>query len=179
MTLETQDYALLGIAMVSTQKLEFALYGIAVHLTHLPGVASDSRFRALTPADFLSPLPEKRAIRKATLGQIARKLGPHLLFPADELEDYVARRNLIAHDFWREVASIKGSGMMANHRMYLVRFIKDTDRWLSAVRGVLSIMHEAAAKNEKREGEFHLTEDLLRHRETYYAIATKNLNQGA
>lgn len=47
------ECALLGAAILSAQKLEFTLYGIVAHLSHLPEAQKEKRFRDLTPERFL------------------------------------------------------------------------------------------------------------------------------
>jgi hypothetical protein len=179
MKLDPDDYTLIGVAMIAAQKVEFALSGIAAHLTHLPAVASDARFRKLTPSNFLSSSPEKRALRKATLGQVARKFGKNLLLPEAELEKYVTRRNMIAHEFWREVVSAKGSGAIPDPRAFLIAFISDSDQWLSGIRGLLSVFIEAAEKKEGRKLDPKVTENLMKHRDTYYRFVEKHLAKNA
>ncbi|MEY4520305.1 MAG: hypothetical protein RLZZ499_2905 [Cyanobacteriota bacterium] len=92
------EYILLGAAIISAQKLEFALYGIVSHLSHLPEARKEKRFRELTPEEFLRGDMEDL---KATLGQISTAFGDTLLMSNEELNQFIKDRNLIAHNYWR------------------------------------------------------------------------------
>ena len=73
---------LLGLAILQAQRLEFALYGLAAHFSHLPEAQKDQRFANLSAKDFLSADPEKRKRRKATFGQITKTFGDRFLLPS-------------------------------------------------------------------------------------------------
>lgn len=165
MTITTEILTLLGTAIWTVQKLEFALYGLAAHSAHLPEAQKDKRFANLTPQDFLSTDPEKKASRNATLGVLTTTFGDRFRLPAHDLEDLVARRNLIAHEFWREVGSKKGTGAVSDPTSFLHQFTEDCKEWLLAVGGLISHLVEQAAINEGRTEEHKITEtDLLLRR---------------
>jgi len=76
-----ESAALLGAAMLSAQKLEFALYGIVSYLSHTPEAQKEKRFRDLTPEKFLRGNVEDL---KATLGQLETAFGEKLLISTDD-----------------------------------------------------------------------------------------------
>ena len=87
------ECALIGAAILSAQKLEFALYGIVSHLSDLQG---DKRFRDLTPEKFL--LGNINDL-KVTFGQLEAAFGEKLLISSKDLKDFIKDRNLIAHNY--------------------------------------------------------------------------------
>jgi hypothetical protein len=175
--LDADTFCLLGIAIYLTQKFEFGLYGIAAHLTHLPEVKKNRNFSALTPQDFLSTDPDKKKLRKATLGQLASAFGEKLALPASDLEAYVKRRNIIAHEFWRETSTNKGTGIISDPHTFLLEFIKETELWVSAIQGLLSHFIEAAARKEGREREITITAKDIDNRKKYESLVIKVMSK--
>lgn len=145
-----ETFVLLGLALYCVQKFEFGLYGIVSHMSHLPEAKKDKRFSNLTPNDFLSPDPEKKTLRKATLGQICTLFGDRLLLSGDELEQLIIDRNLIVHDFWRQVHPIRNVVGIQNPNDFLRHFIANVERLNAAIQGLLSHLIEAAAQKEGR-----------------------------
>ncbi|MEN6629558.1 MAG: hypothetical protein ABFC42_07930 [Sulfuricella sp.] len=168
-----ESFLLLGLALYTAQKFEYGLYGIASHLSHLPVAKKDRRFTNLTPEIFLSSDPEHKACRKATLGQICELFGDSLLISGEELESFVASRNLIVHDFWREVNPLKDSIGIQNPDEYLREFIEKGLQLTKVLHGLLSHMIEAAAKSQGRLDEIALTECDIENRKAFEAVASK------
>lgn len=170
-----ETFLLLGLALYCAQKFEFGLYGIASHMSHLPEAKKDKRFANLTPNDFLSPDPAKKALRKATLGQICTLFGERLLLSGEELEQLVTDRNLIVHDFWREVRPMRGAVSIPNPNDFLRAFITNVERLNAAIKGLLSYLMEAAAKKEGRSGEITVTDADLENRKIFESIVAARL----
>ena len=170
-----ETFLLLGLALYCAQKLEFGLYGIASHMSHLPEAKKDKRFANLTPDDFLSSDPEKKALRKATLGQICSLFGERLLLSGEELEQIVTDRNLVVHDFWREVRPMRGVVGIPNPNDFLRSFIKNVERLNVAIKGLLSLLIEAAAQMEGRSEEIAVTNADLENRKIFESIVAARL----
>jgi hypothetical protein len=168
--IDEETFLLLGLALFCAQQLEFGLYGIVSHMSHLPEAKKDKRFANLTPNDFLSPDPEKKALRKATLGQICTLFGERLLLSGKELEQLITDRNLIVHDFWREVRPIRGIIGIPNPNDFLRNFIMNVERLNAAIKGLLSYLVEGAAQKEGRLEELTITNVDLESRKIFQSI---------
>lgn len=154
-----EECALVGAAVLSAQKFEFALYGIVSHLSHLSEAKNEKRFRNLTPEGFLRGNAEEF---KATLGQLARGFGDKLLLNTRELEKFVDDRNLIAHNYWRLTKSnIAGSEKLADPEGFLRNFLVRCDRWASIARGLVCLLMQGAADKEGRGSEINFDEQQL------------------
>lgn len=156
---KVREMALLGTAVLLAQKFEFALYGIAAHLSHLPEAQQEKRFRELKPEAFLRGDPSDL---KATLGQLVARFGKPLLLASNELDQFVADRNLIAHNYWRTFhANIDGVRRRQGAEQFLTRFISLADHLLKVVSGLLTSLRIEAALQEGREGDITLGGDDL------------------
>ncbi|PUE23675.1 hypothetical protein B9Z39_15255 [Limnohabitans sp. JirII-29] len=175
MHIDEETFLLLGLALYCAQKFEFGLYGIASHMTHLPEAKKDKRFANLTPNDFLSSHPEKKVLRKATLGQICTLFGERLLLSSEELEQLVTDRNLIVHDFWRELRPMRGVVGIPNPNDFLRGFITNVERLNAAIKGLLSYLMEAAAQKEDRSTEIAITNADLENRKIFESIVAARL----
>jgi hypothetical protein len=156
---KVREMALLGTALLLAQKFEFALYGIVAHLSHLREAQTEKRFRKLTPEAFLRGDPSDL---KATLGQLAARFGKPLLLASNELDQLVADRNLIAHNYWRTFhADIKGTDRRQDAEMFLTRFISLVNHLLKVISGLLTRLRIEEALKEGHAGEITLDEDDL------------------
>lgn len=90
------ECALLGAAILSAQKLEFSLYGIVSHLSHLSEAQKEKRFSGFYIRKFLCANIDDL---KVTLGQLASVFGEKLLIGTSELKDFIRDRNIITHSY--------------------------------------------------------------------------------
>lgn len=90
------ELVLLGASLLSAQKFEFALYGLAAHLPHAYEGKKDKRFTELTPEIFLRGSVDDL---KLTLGQLETAFGEKLILRNNELKQFIKDRNLIAHNY--------------------------------------------------------------------------------
>ena len=181
MTIPDTTLLLLGKAVLMSQKLEFVLYGLIAQAYHLPNIKRDKRFAHLTPQDFLSIDPEKRKLRKATLGQVIKGFYDMAFFSMTELESIAERRNFIAHELWRalEVDKIKVfPGGVADPDEFLIQFTQDCEEWISILRGFLSIIIESGMKNLGRESELVFTEEDIVNRERFNFVVGEWIKNG-
>lgn len=166
------EYVLIGAAILSAQKLEFALYGIVSHLSHLPEAQKEKRFRDLTPENFLRGNVEDL---KATFGQLEAAFGKKLLISTSELKDFIRDRNLIAHNYWRLTKSnIKGGERLSDPELFLRSFLERCDQWTSVFGGLLDVIVIAAAEKEGRLSEIAFTEKQQSNIKAYYAYVHGN-----
>lgn len=179
MNIDEETILLLGLALYISQRFEFGLYGIVSHMSHLPEAKRDKRFSELTPDDFLSSDPKMKACLKVTLGQICKQFGERLLLSGEELEECVANRNLIVHNFYREVNPIRGAAGMPNPNGFLRQFVVTGMRYNAAMQGLLSHLVESAAIKEGRLEEFSMTDKDIENRNNFESIVSKRLTNSS
>lgn len=168
-----EEWTLLGASLIAAQKVEFVLYGIVSHVTHLPEGQKDKRFRNLTPEKFLRG---SRNDLKATLGQLEATFGQRLLLSTDELTKFIQDRNLIAHNYWRLTRSkVKEAEKLENPEAFLRDFLERCEKWETVGKGLLYVLMEAAAKKENRLSEINFNEQQKREVAAYNAHAAKHL----
>lgn len=166
---------LLGASLLGAQKLEFALYGVVAHLSHLDEAQKEKRFRELTPEKFLRGSVEDL---KITFGQLEKVFGKKLLISNDELTKFIKDRNLIAHNYWRLTkAEVRGSEKLGNPEAFLKEFISACDCWQKIFNGMLFMLMEAAAKKENRMDEISFTDSQRKDIDTYLQHVEKTLNK--
>ena len=112
------EVALVGMAIICAQRVEFLLYGLGSHLVYLPDYRG-RRFRDLDPEMFLRGNPSDL---KETLGGLVQAFGDKLLLNEQEIRQFIDDRNLIAHNYWRLTkANLSGGDRLNNPREFLVR----------------------------------------------------------
>jgi len=169
-----EECALLGASLLGAQKLEFALYGVVAHLSHLDEAQKKKRFRELTPEKFLRGSVDDL---KVTFGQLEKAFGQRLLISNEELLKLIKNRNLIAHNYWRLTkADISGSGILDNPETFLKEFISMCDYWQKVFNGLVFTLIEAAAKKENRLDEICFNENQRKDIAAYHKHAAKTLN---
>lgn len=142
---------LLGASVYSVQKFEFGLYGLAAHYSHIPEAQKDKRYRNLDPEKFLrGDLSDLRA----TLGQIAGTFAKEFYLSGDFLDEFIDKRNIIVHRFWRLTNDRKDEALFKDPDVYLQEFIDECEQWIKILCGLLSVVSEGAAKKEGRESEY-------------------------
>lgn len=158
---ETQ---LLGISLLEIQKVEFALYGVVSHLTHLPE-GRGWKFNGLSPENFLRGDPEQL---KATLGQLDKAFGSLLKISCDRFKELIENRNIIAHNYWRmSRKGIRGARTLENPEAFLLEFIEQCQYWKKVINGLLYAFMLAAAKESGRESEVILDSMQTEELKTY------------
>lgn len=166
----TVECQLLGGCLIGAQRVEFALYGIVAHLSHLPE-AKEKRFRDLTPEIFLRGDPKEL---KSTLGQIEKAFGKKLNISNDDLTKFIDDRNLIAHNYYRMTRKgIRDAHQLDNPENFLRSFLKSCEYWESILNGLLCLMMVALAERYNRMDEIKLNskqksdmDAYLNHRKT-------------
>ena len=163
-----REMALLGLALLSAQKVEFILYGVISHLSGVSGLPSAKvrRFRTLSAEKFLRGELDDL---KLTLGQLVDEFGDKLLLTTEELEEFVNDRNLLAHNYYRLTkTNIEGAPCLENPEKFLADFIGRCNYWENVLRGLLQVVRRSVAITNGEEITF--TEDeigCIRHYETH------------
>ncbi len=163
-----EELALLGTALLTVQRLEFAIYGIAAHAAHLPVAAKEKRFRDLTPDLYLRG---DIGLLKATLGQLVATFGDALLIRTSELDSYIADRNTIVHNYWRLTRAKFPHQQIESPIDFLRSFIERSAHMTAVINGLLARLMIAAAEKEGRQSELKLSAVQLRDLETYHRHA--------
>jgi hypothetical protein len=170
----TVNFELLGRALYIAQKVEFGLYGLAAHAAHLPAVANEKRFAQLTPDMFLSRSAAEEPALRATLGQLYAAFGDVLALSSKEFDEFLSARNLVVHNFWRETTFLRGRVGIPNPNAYLESFIETAERLDAAIRGLVSLVGEAAAGLAGRPAEYVRAPDDEQHRQAYRSLTRQN-----
>lgn len=155
--IDIDEICWLGGAVISSQKLEFAIYGIISHMSHTPAAQKQKRFKELTPEQFLRGDIKNL---KATLGQLIEVFGDQLNIKTAEFDDYVITRNLIIHNYWRIThTNFRDDQFQIEDKILFLRtFVEKTDKLTSIIRGLLTYLKIAAATKEDRLDEITLSE---------------------
>lgn len=170
------ECTLLGAAILSAQKLEFSLYGIASHLSHTKAAQKEKRFRDLTPEKFLRGNVDEL---KATLGQLEETFGKTLLISSHELKKFIRDRNIIVHSYWRLTkCNVKGCQSLADPETFLRDFLARCDYWSSIVRGLLCVLMGWFAEKEGKTSEINLNKQDADDVAAYYVYLEKGVALG-
>jgi hypothetical protein len=91
-------YNLIGKALISVQRVEFVAEKLVEYL-----IENDEKFYGLTTEEFKNNVPAIDKLNRTTLGNLFRLLkhNPELAVNSD-FDNYRARRNILAHNFWKE-----------------------------------------------------------------------------
>lgn len=89
-------FSRIGMALVSAQRVEYITSQLVTHLSEF-----DKDVYGITGEEFLAAT-QKANLARATLGKIFMllKLNPTLVIE-DELDEYLTKRNMLVHGFWR------------------------------------------------------------------------------
>jgi hypothetical protein len=151
----THEMTLLGLALYQAQRIEFALYGIASHVTHLPEFQSNRRFRDLNPEAFLRGDLSKL---KATLGQLNDVFAGRLLLSSPELDRFISDRNLIAHNFFRIFHTKTRDEPEGEPVEFLKDFLRRSQELQSVIEGSTATLKEETAKKFGRLSDIQITD---------------------
>ena len=165
---ELAERTVLGGAVLAAQRMEFLLYGLVAHFED-ELKRSDKRFRDLTPESFLrGDLADLRSTR----GQLADTYGDELLLSTDDLNRFVKNRNLIVHNYWRLTKSgIRDGPLLDDPMQFLLRFIKDCQKWGRILMGVPVAMKQAIESSDTGQrtlivDEMAYLDDYIQHVES-------------
>ena len=166
-----EEATLLGAALIEAQKLEFALYGIAVHLK--PEFLTNKRLKNIDPEAFLRGDPNNL---KVTFGQLKKEIGDLLCLSSEDFDKLVEDRNLLAHNYWRlSQSGIHDAHKIENPKAFLVTFQLDCRRWNSILSGLLAVMLKKVATANNCLDTLDLSDKQIADIEIYYNHATKNI----
>lgn len=125
----SSELALLGCALLETQKVEFGLYQVITKLISKHSCEKERKVLSITPEAFLKGSPKELEL---TLNLYEQVFGDKLPLKTNEIQDFISHRNLIANNYWRVTgADIKGGEKLANPSVYLKAFIAKCELWTS------------------------------------------------
>lgn len=167
-----EELAMIGAAVLSSQRVEFLLYGLISHLGEYHKDL-DKRFRNLDPEKFLRG---KVSDLKATLGQLVDAYGDNLLLTTEDLVEFVQQRNLIVHSYWRLTKSnIRDGECLENPFQFLKNFLAKCDHWEKVLRGLMAHMKVAMSKKAADRLDPPLAREEQRDKEYYEKNVEKYL----
>ena len=171
-TTTLEECAMVGAAVMASQRVEFLLYGLIAHLNDQAKV-QDRRFSNLNPENFLRG--DVRDLR-ATLGQLVSVYGDKLLLTTTELEQFVKDRNLIVHSYWRLTKSgIEGAERLENPEKFLVTFLHKCEHWEKVLHGLMVHMRIRIAMNLGNKENAQVTIEDQQYMEYYDRNAEKHM----
>lgn len=161
-----REMTLLGYAVFTAHKIEFALYGIISHLSHHPAAQKDKRLRELSGEKFLRGDASEL---KVTFGQLVNIFGDAVLIASSDLDKFIADRNLITHNYFRHFRTTFAS--TANRDAAAVEFLSDFlirgQQFLQVVEGLLLVVLGAFAEKAGRVDELAYTAEGVAKRQAY------------
>ncbi|HRG18592.1 MAG TPA: hypothetical protein PLP39_05850 [Flavobacterium lutivivi] len=147
-------YETCGITLLSIQKTEFILQGIVSHFNQ-DLLERNKNFKNLTPRAFLDNDDDSKKKRKQTLGTILRFLTDSTdLFEYEELSEYIGKRNLFIHSFWRDFLSNGRSSKQEeiyNTLSFTIELLKLDIKWQHIFQGMLFEFAKTIAENHNRD----------------------------
>jgi hypothetical protein len=119
---------LLGAAVVSAQKVEFALFQKLNHLLRLhENQVEKQAIGTITPENVLAV---DALDIESKINLYHHVLGNKLAMTKDDLFDFVSQRNIVTGKFWLVTgADFKGGEKLANPSRYLNTFIEKCHNW--------------------------------------------------
>ncbi|MGF1753606.1 hypothetical protein L4C33_08425 [Vibrio makurazakiensis] len=118
---QANTHALLGAALLSSQQVEFGLFGIMTHLSKLQATQGEKQALGLNPDTFLKG---NTSDLESDLNLYDAVFGKKLPLTKQEIADFIYHRNLIVRNFWRVTgADIKGGEKLADPALYLDQFL--------------------------------------------------------
>lgn len=178
MSIELEEMAWLGAAVLSAQKFEFGLYGVVAHLSEEVRASGGKKFEGLTGELFIRGDPNKL---KATLGALVRFFGDELMLSSKEMEQYVSDRNFIVHNYWRASrANLQDDQIRFDHEFdnnieYLKDFVERGDVYIGLIRGLIAVIikNRMYLKNK----DFRPTQKQIEDMELYYRNVAKIMDE--
>jgi len=144
-----REVSLLGIAVLISQQIEFALYGIALHLDSEKLTSNKNiknKFNGQTAAGFLHG--DKKEYTQ-TLGRIYEYCGKDLGLKSDDFDNFISNRNDIIHNY----LDLTRRKEIKNGEEFLEDFIKQSKNLNDILNGVLKVTMRVIAKKHNREDE--------------------------
>ena len=169
-----EECAMIGAAVLCSQRIEFLLYGLISHLGE-DHKDQDKRFRNLDPEKFL-----RGNVRdlKVTLGQLVDAYGDKLLLSTEDLVKFVEQRNLIIHSYWRLTKSnIRDGERLENSVQFLKNFLDECGHWEKVLQGLMATMKVAISKKAGDRLESQITAEEQCNMEYYTKNVEKHLAQ--
>ena len=126
-------YYKIGMALISAQRVEYLTRELVKHL-----IEFDSEIYGIADQSFFDHSPSAQKLRKQTLGHIFKllKLNPKLVL-ADELDNYLGKRNTLAHGFWKEFLSKASEEQEEKAVRFCNEFGRMSERMESFFKGFL------------------------------------------
>jgi hypothetical protein len=149
MTPEEYVFSRIGMALISAQRVEFITGELVKYL-----IDFDEDLYGITTPEFLSNSPSAQQLRKQTLGQIFKllKLNPKWVI-TDVLDDYLKKRNILAHTFWKDYLHSKTDVQCKLAVEFCNDFGKASTKLESFFKGFIFFLSLKHVKDRDRIGE--------------------------
>ena len=147
---EDYVYSRIGMALVSSQRLEFITGHLLEHL-----IEFDKDIYGITTEEFFQQSSKSKQVVR-TLGNIFKflKLNPKLVI-ANELDEYLKKRNLFIHRFWEKYLFSKTEENARAAVDFCYDFGRSSDRITDFFKGFLFFLALRHVKDRN-----HLDKDM-------------------
>lgn len=123
----SNEHALLGAALLATQKVEFSLYTAIAQLVTTDSNLHERQAIELNADTFLKGSSNELSL---VLDLYYQVFGSKIPLTKAEVSDFVFNRNLISRNYWRATgADVKGGEKLGNPERYLSEFIAKCESW--------------------------------------------------
>lgn len=152
-------YSKIGMALVSTQRVEFLTGELLKTLEYL-----DDSLASYTTEEFLADSKKSKKIRHKTLGMIFRqlKLNPSLVH-AKELDEYLNLRNVFVHKFWIEYLQNRSDEEIKGAIDYCYEFGQKSTKLESFFKGLVYSLQRHLSESLN----ISMSEETLKWRKDY------------
>jgi hypothetical protein len=136
-------YSRIGMALISTQRVEFITGKLLENL-----IEFDPQIYRITTSEFLER-SAKSANAIKTLGSIFKllKLNPKLVIE-EELDNYLKKRNMFVHNFWETYLNTKSEEQAKKAVEFCYDFGRHSDRITSFFKGFLYFLATRFVKEQ-------------------------------
>lgn len=173
--IDQKTLTLLGLALFTAQKNEFALYGIIDSLKHLPEISNNKSFNRINqhpPGSFLSKDPNILEDYNHTLGQIVSVYGDSIPLPKDFLKDYKDKRNFIVHNYFKcFFTKFNHSEIPSSEYLnILLAFISESEKVKEVILGFVFTLFERAGSNHPDLKKYTLNNSEKDYQKIYFEV---------
>ena len=124
----SNEHALLGAALLASQKVEFSLYTVIAQLVTTDSNEHERQAIELNADTFLKGNSNDLSL---VLDLYYQVFGSKIPLTKAEVSDFVFNRNLISRNYWRATgADVKGGEKLGNPELYLSEFTAKCEAWL-------------------------------------------------
>jgi hypothetical protein len=141
-------YSKIGMSLISAQRIEYITNQLVSHLREF-----DNNIYGISGEEFLSA-SQNANLARATLGSIFKllKLNPTFVIE-EELNDYLAKRNILVHGFWKRYLQTKSIEQIERALEFCNNFGQQSVKLESFFKGFIFFLALRHVKDRTNVGE--------------------------